>query len=165
MAPPPAAARVYRAAPPVFPGKEPVVPVVPEVNEPVQEKPGLPQPSSMERKLAGQQGQAEGAQVREVPLGFSEQAAHGQQPSAPQSHNALQQPGVPQSPSAPQNHSADDTPTPPRGIPQVRGWFDQHPDNPNTPPQSATPPNGDDPDGGEFGPTGDPTEIPFRWRK
>ncbi|MEV4602250.1 hypothetical protein AB0K15_33255 [Amycolatopsis sp. NPDC049253] len=147
MAPPPAAARVYRAAPPVFPGKEPVVPVVPEVNQPEQEKPGLPQPSSMERKLAGQRGQAEGAQVKDVPLGFSEQTAHGHQPNAPRSH------------------PADDTPTPPRGIPQVRGWFDQHPDNPSSAPQNATPPTGDDPDGGEFGPTGDPTEIPFRWRK
>ncbi|WP_326568547.1 hypothetical protein VSH64_43460 [Amycolatopsis rhabdoformis] len=75
--------------------------------------------------------------MREVPLGLS-QPNQGQPPAQP----------------------ADDTPTPPRGIPRVRGWFDQHPDNPTTPPATT-----DTPDDGEFGPTGDPTEIPFRWRK
>jgi hypothetical protein len=48
---------------------------------------------------------------------------------------------------------ADDD-TPPRGmpLPQSRGWFDEFE-------------NREDNGGGEFGPTGEPTEIPYKYRK
>ncbi|MFC3451792.1 hypothetical protein [Amycolatopsis speibonae] len=52
-----------------------------------------------------------------------------------------------------------DLPTPPRGIPMGRGWFDELAEN--VPESSKL----DQPEGGEFGPTGDPTEIPYRYRK
>ncbi|WP_158605640.1 hypothetical protein [Amycolatopsis panacis] len=89
VAPPPPM-RGYRGEPPVFPGREPVVPPVPDAT------PG----------------------PRSAPL--------------------------------------DEADTPPRGtpLPSSRGWFDQHPDQ-----------HPGRQDGAEFGPTGDPTEIPFRWRK
>ncbi|MER6900070.1 hypothetical protein ABT261_40805, partial [Amycolatopsis sp. NPDC000740] len=49
---------------------------------------------------------------------------------------------------------ADDAATPPRGIPvpDNRDWFDEHPDHKDDGPA-------------DFGPTGQPTEVPFRWRK
>ncbi|KFU79444.1 hypothetical protein SAMN04489729_3643 [Amycolatopsis lurida] len=49
--------------------------------------------------------------------------------------------------------------TPPRGVPMHRGWFDELGEN--VPESSKV----DPPEGGEFGPTGDPTEIPYRYRK
>ncbi|MEU8415863.1 hypothetical protein AB0C24_24015 [Amycolatopsis japonica] len=49
--------------------------------------------------------------------------------------------------------------TPPRGVPMHRGWFDELAEN--VPESSKV----DQPEGGEFGPTGDPTEIPYRYRK
>ncbi|GAA3541454.1 hypothetical protein GCM10022222_26360 [Amycolatopsis ultiminotia] len=64
--------------------------------------------------------------------------------------------------------STDDVDTPPRGTPvqQLRGWFDQHPDqHPDPQPSRYPEQHPDQQGGGEFGPTGDPTEIPFRWRK
>jgi hypothetical protein len=50
---------------------------------------------------------------------------------------------------------ADDVETPPRGtpLPQSRGWFDEFENRED---------NGG---GGEFGPTGEPTEIPYKYRK
>ncbi|WP_410653481.1 hypothetical protein [Amycolatopsis sp. cmx-4-54] len=54
---------------------------------------------------------------------------------------------------------APEPPTPPRGIPMHRGWFDELGEN--VPESSKV----DPPEGGEFGPTGDPTEIPYRYRK
>lgn len=52
-----------------------------------------------------------------------------------------------------------DPPTPPRGVPLGRGWFDELADN--APESSKV----DPPEGGGFGPTGEPTEIPYRYRK
>lgn len=49
--------------------------------------------------------------------------------------------------------------TPPRGVPMNRGWFDEMGEN--VPESSKL----DPPENGEFGPTGDPTEIPYRYRK
>ncbi len=49
--------------------------------------------------------------------------------------------------------------TPPRGVPVHRGWFDELAEN--LPESSKL----DPPEGGEFGPTGEPTEIPYRYRK
>ncbi|OXM49018.1 hypothetical protein [Amycolatopsis alba] len=54
---------------------------------------------------------------------------------------------------------APDLPTPPRGVPMGRGWFDELAEN--VPESSKV----DSSEGGEFGPTGDPTEIPYRYRK
>ncbi|ANN22252.1 hypothetical protein SD37_35280 [Amycolatopsis orientalis] len=63
----------------------------------------------------------------------------------------LPQPASPASPPEPA--------TPPRGVPVHRGWFDELAENP---PESS---KLDPPEGGEFGPTGEPTEIPYRYRK
>jgi len=54
---------------------------------------------------------------------------------------------------------APDLPTPPRGVPMGRGWFDELAES--VPESSKV----DSPEGDEFGPTGDPTEIPYRYRK
>ncbi|WP_244200066.1 hypothetical protein [Amycolatopsis thailandensis] len=54
---------------------------------------------------------------------------------------------------------APDLPTPPRGVPMGRGWFDELAES--VPESSKVDPAED----GEFGPTGDPTEIPYRYRK
>ncbi|MFJ8913643.1 hypothetical protein [Amycolatopsis sp. NPDC102389] len=55
--------------------------------------------------------------------------------------------------------AAPEPATPPRGVPMNRGWFDELAEN--APESSKV----DQPEGGEFGPTGDPTEIPYRYRK
>ncbi|WP_410578130.1 hypothetical protein [Amycolatopsis sp. lyj-108] len=49
--------------------------------------------------------------------------------------------------------------TPPRGVPMNRGWFDELAENA---PESSKVAQSE---GAEFGPTGDPTEIPYRYRK
>lgn len=49
--------------------------------------------------------------------------------------------------------------TPPRGVPMNRGWFDELAENA---PESSKVAESE---GAEFGPTGDPTEIPYRYRK
>ncbi len=70
----------------------------------------------------------------------------------------LPQPTSPSSP--PQGVPVAPEPaTPPRGLPLHRGWFDELGEN--VPESSKV----DQPEGGEFGPTGDPTEIPYRYRK
>ncbi|UMP01684.1 hypothetical protein [Amycolatopsis sp. EV170708-02-1] len=69
-------------------------------------------------------------------------------------------PPVPQPVSPPQGVPVAPEPaTPPRGVPMHRGWFDELAEN--VPESSKV----DQPEGGEFGPTGDPTEIPYRYRK
>jgi hypothetical protein len=65
-------------------------------------------------------------------------------------------------PSPPQGTPAPPVPepaTPPRGVPVHRGWFDEL--EGDLPESSKL----DPPESGEFGPTGEPTEIPYRYRK
>jgi hypothetical protein len=65
-------------------------------------------------------------------------------------------------PSPPQGTPAPPAPepaTPPRGVPMHRGWFDEL--EGDLPESSKL----DPPESGEFGPTGEPTEIPYRYRK
>jgi hypothetical protein len=54
-------------------------------------------------------------------------------------------------PSAPQEQD-----TPPRGtpLPSARGWFDELPEEQSGPG-----------DGGDFGPTGEPTHIPYNYKR
>ncbi|RSN57571.1 hypothetical protein DMH01_29085 [Amycolatopsis sp. WAC 04182] len=75
-------------------------------------------------------------------------------PAAP----PMPQPGPPVSPPR-GGPVAPEPATPPRGVPMHRGWFDELGEN--VPESSKV----DQPEGGEFGPTGDPTEIPYRYRK
>nr|WP_248846478.1 hypothetical protein [Amycolatopsis regifaucium] len=70
----------------------------------------------------------------------------------------LPQPTSPGSP-PPGTPAAPEPATPPRGVPMHRGWFDELAGN--VPESSKV----DPPEGGEFGPTGEPTEIPYRYRK
>jgi hypothetical protein len=48
--------------------------------------------------------------------------------------------------------SRQEPPTPPRGTP--RGWFDEFTDQPAEPEENQ-----------DFGPTGTPTEIPYRYKR
>lgn len=68
-------------------------------------------------------------------------------------------------PSAQQGqNNPDDTDTPPRGLRlpvNDRGWFDELPDSASAA-SSSEPPQTDET---TFGPSGDPTEIPYRYRK
>ena len=66
---------------------------------------------------------------------------------APEQPQGLPQP-LPQ-PSAP---ASAEKGTPPRGTPAARGWFDEFTDAADE--QDA-----------DFGPTGQPTEIPYRFKK
>lgn len=71
-------------------------------------------------------------------------------------------PGIPVPPAPPLGAPAPPAPepaTPPRGVPMHRGWFDAL--------ESELPESSklDPPEGGEFGPTGEPTEIPYRYQK
>jgi hypothetical protein len=60
---------------------------------------------------------------------------------------------VPQQEEQPPEPPAADTDTPPRGIPvSRRGWFDEYPEE-----RAAD-------ESGQFGPTGEPTERPYRYR-
>ncbi|AXB47219.1 hypothetical protein A4R43_36185 [Amycolatopsis albispora] len=55
---------------------------------------------------------------------------------------------------------AEEADTPPRGIRMGdRGWFDELPDSASA--ASSSEPPGE----ATFGPSGDPTEIPYRYRK
>ncbi|RSN08813.1 hypothetical protein DMC63_33650 [Streptomyces sp. WAC 05977] len=71
-------------------------------------------------------------------------------PAPPLTQPVSPPPGIPVAP---------EPATPPRGVPMHRGWFDELGEN--VPESSKV----DPPEGGEFGPTGDPTEIPYRYRK
>lgn len=71
-------------------------------------------------------------------------------PAPPLTQPVSPPPGIPVAP---------EPATPPRGVPMHRGWFDELAEN--APESSKV----DQPEGGEFGPTGDPTEIPYRYRK
>ncbi|UUV35060.1 hypothetical protein NQK81_16960 [Amycolatopsis roodepoortensis] len=71
-------------------------------------------------------------------------------PAPPSTQPVSPPPGIPVAP---------EPATPPRGVPMHRGWFDELGEN--VPESSKV----DPPEGGEFGPTGDPTEIPYRYRK
>ncbi|MGC7099093.1 hypothetical protein ACPZ19_30845 [Amycolatopsis lurida] len=63
-----------------------------------------------------------------------------------------------------QESNPDDTDTPPRGLRlpvNDRGWFDELPDSASAA-SSSEPPQAEET---TFGPSGDPTEIPYRYRK
>ncbi|MBB5855306.1 hypothetical protein HDA45_005393 [Amycolatopsis umgeniensis] len=82
-------------------------------------------------------------------------------PPAPPPATTPPSSAMPPAPTAPPQGipAAPEAATPPRGIPMGRGWFDELGEN--VPESSKV----DQPEGGEFGPTGDPTEIPYRYRK
>jgi hypothetical protein len=105
------------------------------------------------------------------PLGFENADSAEPTPAAPASpapESAAQPPPAPPAPEAPAPPPAEpwqeraarlepeaeaahrpDSDTPPRGLPATdRGWFDEYPEE----------------DSVQFGPTGQPTELPYRYR-
>ncbi|OAP23914.1 MULTISPECIES: hypothetical protein [Amycolatopsis] len=156
-------------AAPVVPGAEsasPPAPVAPQpppsTNSPAQPPPAppaagapfqLPQPSGRRRPAET------GPDGRPLPVfPGQETGPSGLPPSRTYRDDRPVFPGkesaVPPVPDYGAPSPADDTATPPRGIPvgDPRGWFDEHPDHEDDGPA-------------DFGPTGHPTEVPFRWRK
>jgi hypothetical protein len=88
------------------------------------------------------------AQPAPVPP-LPEPARHQTPPPTPEPVAAQQAEPEPN----PEPSPEPDTDTPPHGIPAAdRGWFDEYPED-----QSADEPI-------QFGPTGDPTELPYRYR-
>lgn len=142
--PPAAQHQVPPAAPPA-PSAPPTQPPAPGAPFP------LPQPSGRRRSSET------GPDGRPLPV-FPGQGPEGPPPARTYRDERPVFPGkesaVPPVPDYGASSPADDTATPPRGIPvgDARGWFDEHPDHEDDGP-------------GDFGPTGQPTEVPFRWRK
>ncbi|SFQ74257.1 hypothetical protein SAMN05421810_11720 [Amycolatopsis arida] len=83
-------------------------------------------------------------------------------PAAPEYSAALEHHAIrDEPPAAPEPRPEVDAITPPRGVPlppirkSHRGWFDEMTDDDTEDPAG----------GGDFGPTGEPTEIPYRYRR
>jgi len=121
-----------------------------------QGPPPLPQPSRMQPPPVS----APPATPEVQPAAASQ--AEPEPPASPPDPPVTVPPSavMPQPASPPQGIPVAPEPaTPPRGVPTHRGWFDELAEN--VPESSKV----DQPEGGEFGPTGDPTEIPYRYRK
>ncbi|MGK4597692.1 hypothetical protein [Amycolatopsis sp. w19] len=121
---------------------------------PTQPPPPLPQPSRMQPPPVSAP-----PATPEVPPAAAGQA-EPEPPVSPPDPPVTAPPSAAMPASPPQGIPVAPEPaTPPRGVPMHRGWFDELAEN--VPESSKV----DPPEGGEFGPTGDPTEIPYRYRK
>ncbi|WP_443111216.1 hypothetical protein [Amycolatopsis sp. CB00013] len=121
---------------------------------PAQAPPPLPQPSRMQPPAVS----APPATPEVRPAAAS--PAEPEPPVSPPDPPVTAPPSAAMPASPPQGIPlAPEPATPPRGVPMHRGWFDELAEN--VPESSKV----DQPEGGEFGPTGDPTEIPYRYRK
>ncbi|RSN19731.1 hypothetical protein DMC61_39615 [Amycolatopsis sp. WAC 04169] len=137
------------------PAPQPPVSQAPPTQPPVsQAPPPLPQPSRMQPPPVS----APPATPEVQPAAASQ--AEPEPPVSPPDPPVTAPPSVARPASPPQGIPVAPEPaTPPRGVPMHRGWFDELAEN--VPESSKV----DPPEGGEFGPTGDPTEIPYRYRK
>lgn len=81
-------------------------------------------------------------------------------PAEPAADRAPETPTEPE-PRAAESPTAEsrEPETPPRGVQRPRGWFDELP---SVDPEQRS--GGENGSGDEFGPTGEPTEIPYRYR-
>lgn len=190
QAPPPFGPPPATASPAAAPS-QPVQPPLPQSGLP---QPGSPQPSPLAQPpQSAQPGSSQSAQPGlphpsqpvQPPLPQPSQSSQPVRPGLPQPSWSAQppQPGSPQPPQSVQpafpplpqpsaapspqpgegatrDASPDPSPrTPPGGAPAERGWFDQLAEGPR-------PPESDEAeDVPEFGPTGEPTEIPYRYRR
>jgi hypothetical protein len=168
---------------------QPVQPPLPQPSQSVQPplpQPGSPQPSPLAQPpQSASQPLPQPSQPVQPPLPQPSQSSQPVRPGLPQPSWSAQppQPGSPQPPQSVQpafpplpqpsaapspqpgegatrDASPDPSPrTPPGGAPAERGWFDQLAEGPR-------PPESDEAeDVPEFGPTGEPTEIPYRYRR
>ncbi|OLZ57067.1 hypothetical protein [Amycolatopsis keratiniphila] len=156
QAPAPAPQAPASQAPaPQAPAPQPPVAQAPPTQPPVsQAPPPLPQPSRMQPPPVS----APPATPEVQPAAASQ--AEPEPPVSPPDPPVTAPPSVAMPASPPQGVPVAPEPaTPPRGVPMHRGWFDELAEN--VPESSKV----DQPEGGEFGPTGDPTEIPYRYRK
>ncbi|RSN50380.1 hypothetical protein DMC64_06810 [Amycolatopsis sp. WAC 04197] len=137
------------------PAPQPPVSQAPPTQPPVsQAPPPLPQPSRMQPPPVSAP-----PATPEVPPAAASQA-EPEPPVSPPDPPVTAPPSAAMPASPPQGIPiAPEPATPPRGVPMHRGWFDELAEN--VPESSKV----DQPEGGEFGPTGDPTEIPYRYRK
>lgn len=137
------------------PAPQPPVSQAPPTQPPVsQAPPPLPQPSRMQPPPVSAP-----PATPEVPPAAASQA-EPEPPVSPPDPPVTAPPSAAMPASPPQGIPVAPEPaTPPRGVPMHRGWFDELAEN--VPESSKV----DQPEGGEFGPTGDPTEIPYRYRK
>ncbi|WP_414935516.1 hypothetical protein [Amycolatopsis sp. cmx-11-51] len=147
------------AAPPVMP--PPVRPQPAQAPPPaVSMPPATPETQSAAPPQA--EPQPDPPQPASPPMPVAPPPAMTPPPSAPPvtgpPPGPLPQPVSPSSPPRGIPVAPEDA-TPPRGIPMNRGWFDEMGEN--VPESSKL----DPPENSEFGPTGDPTEIPYRYRK
>ncbi|WP_410661455.1 hypothetical protein [Amycolatopsis sp. lyj-112] len=155
VSPPPASSNPQPPAAPATPPPPPAVsapPSTPEVQSPAPPAQAEPQPEPARAETPPPQVTQPSAANPPMAL---------PQPSRPPVTPPATSPAAgPQPVSPPQGIPVSpDPPTPPRGVPLGRGWFDELADNV---PES---PKVDPPEGGGFGPTGEPTEIPYRYRK
>ncbi|MFJ4105578.1 hypothetical protein [Amycolatopsis japonica] len=119
-----------------------------------QAPPPLPQPSRMQPPPVS----APPATPEAQPAAASQ--AEPEPPVSPPDPPVTAPPSAAMPASPPQGIPVAPEPaTPPRGVPMHRGWFDELAEN--VPESSKV----DQSERGEFGPTGDPTEIPYRYRK
>ncbi|ONF62679.1 hypothetical protein [Amycolatopsis keratiniphila] len=155
QAPAPAPQAPASQAPPSAPAPQPPVSQAPPTQPPVsQAPPPLPQPSRMQPPPVS----APPATPEVQPAAAGQ--AEPEPPVSPPDPPVTAPPSVAMPASPPQGVPVAPEPaTPPRGVPMHRGWFDELAEN--VPESSKV----DQPEGGEFGPTGDPTEIPYRYRK
>ncbi|WP_434088624.1 hypothetical protein [Amycolatopsis japonica] len=144
-----------QAPAPQAPAPQPPVSQAPPTQPPVsQAPPPLPQPSRMQPPPVS----APPATPEVQPAAASQ--AEPEPPVSPPDPPVTAPPSAAMPASPPQGIPVAPEPaTPPRGVPMHRGWFDELAEN--VPESSKV----DQPEGGEFGPTGDPTEIPYRYRK
>lgn len=151
--PPPAAAAPPAVPPPQGAGTPPV----PDAQPPVPETPA----DSAQAPPASATPPASASSATPPPVTPS--AAEPVAPAPPATEPAAGPMPPPVSPpSLPPGTPVPPAPepaTPPRGVPMHRGWFDTL--EGDLPESSKL----DPPEGGEFGPTGEPTEIPYRYRK
>ncbi|WP_340684350.1 hypothetical protein [Amycolatopsis coloradensis] len=164
-APPAAASQAAAHQPPASQAAAPQAPAsqAPSAQPPVSQPP-LPQPTWTQPPPGNHTPPpppvSAPPSIPEAPAAAAPSQAESEPPVTPPSSAMPPAPPLTQPVSPPPGIPVSPEPaTPPRGLPMHRGWFDELAEN--VPESSKV----DPPEGGEFGPTGDPTEIPYRYRK
>lgn len=155
-------------------GPQPVWPTTRGTSPPQkQEQPPQPPPAPQRSAQPPQPGQSQqSAQQPASPPAQSSSPPAQPSPSSPSPQASTPPPAPPTSAAPPPSSSAQqaepdqerkEADTPPRGLARpgadARGWFDELHDSGDTSGEQANP------ETGQFGPTGDPTEVPYRYRR
>jgi hypothetical protein len=148
--PQPAQPPPRRTPAPMNIGPQPVWPTTRKTSPPV----GQPAPPPAQPPLSAPSQQSSPSPTQSQPL----QKQPSPPPAAPETSAP---PGAP--PPAEPEPQRQEPDTPPRGTPRPdadgRGWFDELSESGDGPSEP------DNAEAGQFGPTGDPTEIPYRYRR